>query len=330
MRSRLTRSRSRRRLARFLFSLLLLLMVTILAGCNDWEPDTSAPRRPEPERSRDWQGALLYIADPNGPEAGWGSVQAYDNVSGHVEAIVEQTLAAVPSDLYVTDDGSTMYVASSVNGRIDIFTWDGNGWHRKGRTFEPPTSSLLDLEPGPDGRLYAVNGAPAGENDRLFALDPATGDFTAIGLTGVGSSLSGIAWSDDGNRAYLGIDASPPRLTLIDWPGGEAAADLTLPLKRARQVVIGPGGKNVYVAGLGGITVVDADSATVSTVIDPAGDHLTEYGDVAFSADGRFLFTVGSRSQQDGTLYVVDLADVTVVQQVDGVSAGAGGIQRTQ
>ncbi|MEK6537419.1 MAG: hypothetical protein AABZ63_08030, partial [Actinomycetota bacterium] len=82
--------------AKLSLALLVLVIALLAAGCTDEGPDTSAPQRTVIDRTPDWRGALLYIADENGPVPGWGSVRVYDNVSGFVEKTVEQTAAAGP------------------------------------------------------------------------------------------------------------------------------------------------------------------------------------------------------------------------------------------
>jgi sugar lactone lactonase YvrE len=308
---------------------VILLLSTV--GCTSEPPDTSAPQRIEIDRTDDWRGALLYIADENGPTEGWGSIRIYDNVSGFVEKTVEQTLAAAPSDMYVTRDESTMYVSSLGNGRIDIFSWDGNNWNRTGKTIEAPSTSLLTMVPGPDGRLYIANGSPGSTRDRLFAFDPTTDELTgAVALSAI-NEVHGIAWSADGTSAFISGDTdSGPSLIKTAWPSGNLLAAIEIPLANVNQVVASPDNKQLYVMGQGGITVVDTATFKVMGSLNPSTLPGSTYVDSDFSADGRYLFTDASEAGMDSTLYVVDLQSSQLVNTVKHISFKANGIQRVE
>lgn len=316
----------------FLLTAALLLISLALAGCG-YEPDISAPERVEIERSTDWRGALLYIADESGPNADWGSIRIFDNVSGLVEKTVGQLQAAAPSDMYVTPEGSSMYVASSANGLIDKFRWDGNSWIGSGVTVETPASSLLALKAGPDGRLYAVDGSP-GAAGRILILDPATDSLAAESITIPSlDSASGIAWSADGSKAYvagMAAGSSGPVLLIASWPTAQISGSINLPLAQAHQVMSAPDGRFVYVMGRGEVLKVDPAAGVVAGSIKPAPGTEIDYLDADFSADGRYLFVTGTPPGASSNLYVIDLQTGIVINTVQRISSKANGIQRVE
>ncbi|GBE58022.1 hypothetical protein BMS3Abin01_00950 [bacterium BMS3Abin01] len=320
---------------KYIFSTTILLlsavMLLYMSGCTAEEPDTSAPQRKEIERTADWQGALLYVADEVGPVDSWGSIRVYDNVSGFVEETVEQTLAAGPSDVYVTGDGSTMYVSSLANGRVDQFHWNGNNWSRGNSAINSPALSLLTLAPAPGGLLYVADGDSTGDG-RFFILNPETGrlDDRELAVPDL-TAARGISWAADGSQAFIsGISADGPVLLKLSWPAKTVSGSLALPVPQPHQVVTSLDGASLFVMGQGTIIRVDPATMTILATIQPSGSPATEYMDGAFSADGRYLFTAGTEPGADSTLYVINLANLGVVHTVPHVSARANGIQRVE
>lgn len=319
--------------AKLSMALLVLVVALSAAGCSGDDPDTSAPQRTVIDRTPDWQGALLYIADENGPVPGWGSVRVYDNVSGFVEKTVEQTAAAGPADVYVTRDGGSMYVAGAENGRIDKFRWDGNNWNRGGVTLELPVTSISAVMPGPDGKLYvAANGGD--RQGQLFRLDLIT-DRVEDQPVPFASLLDvqGAAWSPDGSTVYLS-GRSPQgqwRLCSASWPSLSAERCLDLPeTTGASKPVVTVDGRSVLIMAPERVLMIDPASMTVRGTFAPSGNPATMYSDGALSVDGNFLFVTGKAAGQFSTLYVVSLADNTTVHTVKNISDTARGIQRVE
>ena len=318
-------------------SLVTLTLALILAGCGG--PDTSAPERTVIKRSADWHGALLYIADRKGPDAEFGSVRIYDNVSGFVEKTVEQTDAAAPNDVLVTPDGGTMFVASSVNGKIDQFHWDGNNWIH-GSVVETPSNQLFSLSLGPDGFIYAPGDSGGGAakalvyrlNPKSLALDPAPVTFPSL------ESVHGISWSPDGGTAYVSGSGpgGKPKLLLASWPAGRVEAQMTLPgTDVANKDLTSPRGRFVYVMCRGEILKINPASRAVAGTLEPVpaasgNASINDYYGGALSADGRYLFAAGTPAGSDSTLYVIDLETAAVVKTVKHISAEARGLQRTE
>jgi len=301
-------------------------------GCGD-EPDTSAPQRQIIERSAGWEGALLYIADQNGPNPAFGSVRIYDNVSGFVERTIDQTLAAAPADVFVTPDGGTMYVAGSENGRIDKFRWDGNNWIRGNITIDTAARSITAMAPAPDGSLWisANNGDDTGT---MYRLNIATDRVDDKPLTVPRiAELQGIAWSPDGKTAFLsGIGQDRiPRLLMADWPSLEitGSTDLT-GTSRISQPVVSIDGKLVYVMAEGYIYIVNPAASMTTGMLTPTDDLRTSYSDGALSADGQYLFATGNLPGQQASLYILDLKLNSLVKSVGHVADTARGIQRVE
>ncbi len=315
-----------------LFLIPLIAASTVLSACSG--PDTSAPQRTIINRSADWRGALLYIADAGGPDPQFGSVRIYDNVSGFVEKTVEQDLAASPADVYVTPGGGSLFVASDANGEIDSFRWDGNNWVHD-RNIETPAASLKTLVPGPDKLLYAAGAIDGSGPARLFyRLDPASGTLAPSMSFPELSSVSGISWSPDGASAYVAGTATngAAELAIYSWPSPSLRKTISLPgIKKTHEVVTSADGRFVYVMCLGKILRIDAARAALSGPLAPDSNTGADYYGAAFSADGRYLFTDATDpGGGESTLYIVDLNTNSVVKKVDKISVDAKGIKRTE
>jgi DNA-binding beta-propeller fold protein YncE len=309
-----------------------LSVALILNGCTDESPDTSAPERIEIDRSADWQGALLYIADPGGPVEGWGSIRIYDNVSGFVEATVEQTFAASPSDVFVTSDGSKMYVSSMANGSVDIFFWDGNGWRRGTRTIETPTLSILAMDSGPDGFLYISGRTPDSQSGAIYKLDPST-DRVAdepIVIPEL-NEARGITWAAGGTVAFVtGTGPNGATLLQLDWPAATTLTSASLTVETVNQPLASPDGTALFIACRDQVLIADPTSGNVTGALPTTGIAGTDYYDVAFSADSRFLFAPGTAPEGGTTLYIFELETGDLVQEVTRVSVDAKGIERVE
>lgn len=308
----------------------ILSCFLLMAGCTDQPPDTSAPERIEVDRSGGWQKALLYIADENGPVEGWGSIRIYDNISGYVEKTVEQTAAAAPSDMFVTHDGGSMYVASSANGVIDKFRWDGNNWIDSGVTIETPASSLSMLASGPDGRLYAADKAPASGIGTLYILDPANDKLLDPAITFPELSyVTGITWSPDGLFAYISGDGNGgSQLLKTRWPANLNEKTVPLPVHDIHEAVMSPDGRQIYVLARGNIIEVSAVDLSIAGIYRLTAEPDDVFYDADFSEDGKYMFVTGFMPGKDGTLYIVDLSTKTVVHSVKHIAVKAAGIQR--
>ena len=237
-------------------------------------PDTSAPQRTVIDRTADWQGALLYISDATGPTPEWGSIRIYDNVSGFVEKTVEQTVAANPSDVWVTADGGSMYVSGSDNGRIDKFRWDGNNWNRGGVVIDTPARLITSIAPGPDGNLYvtADDSALAGSiykiNARLDKIDGEPLRFPGL------ANLRDITWSPDGTSAYLcGTGAAgAAQLAIASWPSLAVSGLVDLPgSPRANRALTSGDGRFVYIMADNAIYIFNVATRSISATFSPSG-----------------------------------------------------------
>ena len=320
-------------------ALPLLLACAFISACSS-SPDTSAPERTVVNRTADWHGALLYVADQNGPDPDWGSVRIYDNVSGFVEKSVEQTLAAAPADVCVTPDGGSMFVASGDNGRIEHFHWDGNNW-LDGPKIDTPAQSLSALVRGPDGMLYAAAAdttAPAESAARggpglFYRIDPASDSISGAPLSFPQlASASGIAWSPDGGTVYVSgkRKGAGAALVVAAWPSARQLALINLPAAAVNEAVAAPDGRFVYVMGRGKIVKIDAAARAVAGALTPAPEPDAEYYGAAFSADGRYLFTDATPPGADSTLYVIDVAGGNTVQTVRHIGVKARGLKRVE
>jgi len=311
----------------------LALLAFLQGGCTGEAPDTSAPQRQIIERTADWQGALLYVADQSGPNPAFGSVRIYDNVSGFVEITVDQTMAAAPADIYVTPDGGTMYVAGSYNGRIDKFRWDGNSWIRGGITIDTPAQSITAMIQGPDEKLYFT--ANDGESPgKIYQLDINVDRVEDVPLSVPQiADLRGIAWSPDGKTVFLSGTGQDqlPRLYLARWPSLEILSriDLTGTLQSG-QVVVSLDGGFAYVMAEGHVYIVNAVSSSVTGELAPSENIKTSYSDGVLSADGRYLFVTGNLAGEQASLFIVDLSNNTLVKKVGHVAETARGIQRVE
>ena len=322
-----------RKAVRCLLLTSVAFIFIMLAGCTSEEPDTSAPRRQVIERTADWQGALLYIADQNGPNPAFGSIRIYDNITGFVEKTINQSIAAAPADMYVTPDGGTMYVAGSENGRIDKFRWDGNNWIRGGVAIDSPAVSIFAMAPAPNGMLYftARDGEPFGKIFKLdISADRVEQDPLSVPQL---SELRGISWSPDGNTVFLsgmGRDGKA-QLLKATWPSLEILGRVDLSeASGVNQVVTSIDGSRIFVMAEGRIYIVDSASFSVTGMMDPSGNPQTSYSDGAISADGRYLLLAGNLAGERASLYIVDLSNNSLVKRVGNVAEKAGGVQRAE
>jgi hypothetical protein len=310
------------------FSIAITFLIVFAASCGA-VPDTSAPERVEIERSKDWSGALLFIADEKGPVAEYGSVRIFDNTTGFVEKTIEQTAAALPGDVYVLPDETSMFVASRANGLIDRFNWDGNNWINSGITIETPSRGLSVIKGGPDGLIYAVNDAPVTGPASILVLNRRGELLPAMEAPGI-ARVTGLSWSADSTKLFLvgqWQTDSAPILVTMSWPDKTLISSIDLPLSSARQLVTSPDGKYLFVMGES-VLQIDLASGRATTFIQGGGNGI-QYVDGDFSADGHFMFiTVDTAGGSD--LEVVDLKTGATIKTIIHIATKAGGIQRVE
>ena len=281
-----------------LYFIALIFLIIFASSCGA-EPDTSAPERVEIERNKDWTGALLFIADEKGPTAESGSVRMFDNVTGFVEKTIEQTAAALPADVYVLPDETSMFVASHANGLIDRFNWDGNNWIASGLTIETPSRSLSVIKGGPDGLIYAVNDVSGTGPASILVLNRRGELLPAMEAPGL-ARVTGLSWSADSTKLFLvgqWQTNSAPILVTMSWPEKTLISSIDLPLSSPGQLITSPDGKYLFVMGES-VLQIDLASGKATTFIQGGGNGI-QYVDGDFSADGQFMFiTVEHRGRQ--------------------------------
>jgi hypothetical protein len=187
------------------------------------------------------------------------------------------------------------------------------------------------LVKGPDGRLYAADGTPAGGTARLLVFDPSIDQMAGeIAFPGYGVA-HGAAWSADNSQLFVPVTGpGGSQLLFTTWPGAAVTSALTLPPFAVNETVTSPDGRFVYVMGRGEITKVDTVARTVVASLKPAPEDGTDYYGGDFSADGRYLFVTATPPGSDSTLYVIDVTDGSTASSVRHISVKANGIKRVE
>jgi dipeptidyl aminopeptidase/acylaminoacyl peptidase len=132
--------------------------------------------------------------------------------------------------------------------------------------------SQADWQPGRASVLLYSRGTGGDEVDRLYRLDPATGESVAVSPEGL--RVAAWAWSPQGDRVAF---------TTVPAGRGGVAGEVTTTLRVADPMAPG---KAVAVAALKG----------------------GSWGSPAFSPDGQRLAIVEQRSSNDTAVWIVDLA----------------------
>ena len=199
--------------------------------------------------------------------------------------------------------------------------------------FHPRPHALIV---SPDG-AYVYSGS-LGEN-RMLAVDVATGDGTVQTIDGPTHTLVQFGITPDGNTMIVGgqltgklffYDSSnPPALTLKKTIDVNAAP---------WHPSITADGKTAYLGNkmAGTVTVVDMESMTVSDVIE--GASLSQPHGSALTRDGRFLYVTGNNlngnytpdeAREDGanpgTVTIIDTSNNEIVKVLE-VGPNAAGI----
>jgi hypothetical protein len=184
------------------------------------------------------------------------------------------TGAAAAALLDIDLDGFTdVALASTDDGRLDVFFGDGAGRFPRQRTFDVPSASgLVTLDVDGDGHLDLV---AEGAQPALIVAGPDTG----LGLTPIDGALRGMAAFDldgDGRRELVGF-APPSLVALRRSPEGRWERSVVLELsdpsfgvrRQAFADLDGDGAAEVVLLG----TRTEAGARMLELMIVPASER---------------------------------------------------------
>ena len=236
---------------------------------------------------------VAYFTGATGDAEGYAA--PVDLGSGSVGARIPVVTEGAPSDVAISPDGSTAYVAGAFDElvRIGVAT----------DTEEAPVEmngGPWRLAIAPDGkRAYAT--APG--EDNVVVFDLAAG--TEIGAIPVGHQPEGIAVTPDGSRAYV-VNRTDGTVSVIDL-ATDSVIGAPIPVgSEPTDVGVTPDGRAVYVVNHLGqsVSVIDVSTDAVLTTIPTSG---VEGERIAISPDGSRAYVL---SETEGVV-PIDLATGT-------------------
>lgn len=186
-------------------------------------------------------------------------------------------VGSIPSDVVVSPDNSTIYIANSISGTISVIDAASN---TVVNTFSIPSANALAISR--DGSTLYVANFSTTEN--LEVVSTATGTITATLELSDGSEPTGLALSPDGAQLYVLTGRS---ICIIDTATNTSIKSLTLknPISASLEfpinAVFTANGKYVYVNC--GINVEGYERAAVARV-DTASK--TVVGNIALADEG--------------------------------------------
>ena len=163
----------------------------------------------------------------------------------------ESTLDMRPSDVALTRDGRTLYVAGCkefcTTGTVQLIDTSSRTLLRAFAVGGSPYRFALS----PDGRrAYTTNLA----GPTLSVVDVASG--TTLATLPVGVEPTGLAVSPDGTRVYV-VSQAEKKLTIVDATANAVAGNVGLP-SQPREVVVAPDGRRLWVSTFDAVLVLDA------------------------------------------------------------------------
>jgi YVTN family beta-propeller protein len=164
---------------------------------------------------------------------------------------IEASLDMRPSDVALSRDGRTLYVAGCkefcTTGTVQLIDTSSRVLLRSFAVGGSPYRFALS----PDGtRAYTTNLA----GPSLSVVDVAAG--TTLATLPVGVEPAGLAVSPDGTRVYV-VSQAERRMTIVDATQNAVAGNVGLP-SEPREVVVAPDGRRLWVSTRDGILVLDA------------------------------------------------------------------------
>src|SRR5512140_513281 len=173
-----------------------------------------------------------------------------------------------------------------------------------------------------NGRVYVTSPAGTALSARPFGADVAFPAGQVAATFPVGGGAEGVAFSPDGQRAYVANRAAGT-VSVVHTNLGRVLSGTTIERTApgsgpvpVQGIAVSPDGSRVYVASGGqGVTVLDAAGVIVDTIaVDAGGADQPNPQGVAVSPDGRTLYVSANRA--GGSLSAVDLATKAIVMAV--------------
>lgn len=234
-------------------------------------------------------------------------VTVIDPASGKILATIPTGIA--PVHMAFTTDGHHAYVSDYLSSDLTLIDVKAR---RKIATI-PLGDNCLNphgLQLSPDGKTLWV---PCSLSGRILVLDTATNKPDAfMGTSGqvfIGGMPHAVAFSPDGKTAYL-TDASQQWLWAIDAVSGKIKGHVAIGTGSA-MLLVGRGGRRVYVSGQGGHTVNVVEARTMRLIARiPVG--AAPHG-LAFTPDGSLLYVAANNGHE---ISVIDVASDKVIANV--------------
>lgn len=217
---------------------------------------------------------------------------------------VTQTIddSAVPTNIAMSPDGSTIYVANARPGGLTVIDTATN----EATTTPLAIGGAYGVAVSADGQTVYVS-AFSSSDTYVYALDAAT--LTPIAQIQTGSKNKGLALSPDGSQLWVSGN-SVDQVHVIQTSDNTLLTSIDVGNKPER-ITFAPDGQTAWVTNIGSanISVIDVDSLLVEDIV-PAGPLPF---DVAFTPDGTTAYVSnsigGTKSKSPmGTVTVIDVA----------------------
>lgn len=249
--------------------------------------------------------ATLYVANAQS-----GTVSIIDTASQRVVNTLSVNPTGRLNSVIVSADGKALYVSDAKAGNVEVF-----------RLPEAEQTATVSV------RLFPQRMALSQEHNRLYVVNSASNNVSVID-TATQTLLANIPVSErpyaiviapDNSRAYI-TSSQTHSITIIDLVSQKAIDTIVLEsISRLTNLVISPDGKYLYICDAisNSIVVVDTTIQTQIGALNAAkfeNDDL-EFSptDLALSADGKHLYTVG----RTGYLSVINLENHEVLASLE-------------
>jgi YVTN family beta-propeller protein len=221
--------------------------------------------------------ALFRVQDGSTVSAYFNPLDTIHEVAAHLN------VGFGPSDVALSPDGSTIYVACEGHEPGDGTVAVVNAATKAVTATIAVGGQAFDVAVSPDGATAYVTNFP---NNSVSVINTATN--TVTGNIDVSNGPFGVAFSHDGTTAYVTTPGQAGHtVAVIDTATRTVIKTIDVGLYPFK-VAISPDGATAYVANFGSNSVSVIDTAT-NAVTDTIGVGTSPVG-VAFSTDGEYAY----------------------------------------